>query len=219
MNKRNYEVYLDLDETVVCLSQYIVEECYNKDFHDNMKWQENDAYWWGDCKKAPKLYFEQLLLKRGTFALPKPVDGAIETITKLHNEGFDIHILTMPTWNSLYCVQEKVQWVQKYLPFIDINTHFHCTGNKGILAKSNRILLDDNGAHLKAWSENHGTAVAFGGFSWNADWTGDRANNFDEFYDLVHKLEEENTRVKNDNGIDIEKLRGYYKYNLYGEDL
>lgn len=221
---KNYEIYLDMDEVLVNLSEYVVS-CYNKDFNDNMKWEDNNSYWWKDCKKAKTIYFEQLLLKRGTFYLPNPIDNAIEIVTKLHNEGFDIHILTMPQWNE-YCVQEKVLWVQKYLPFIDINKNMHFTGNKGIIARANRILLDDNSTHLESWKKNNGIGIAFRDFGWSKDWTGHRVNNFDEFYKLVHKLEEDNVRIKGlktnvtiideASGIDVDKLRGYYKYKLHG---
>lgn len=78
----NLVLVLDMDEVVVDFSQYIIEQ-YNKDFKDNMAVEDNKSYWWADCPKASKPYFENLLLKKGTFLKPKATKDAIKIINKL----------------------------------------------------------------------------------------------------------------------------------------
>lgn len=179
------EIFYDLDEVIVNLSKYVIEDKYNIMFNDNMKWTDNKSYWWSDCKKAPKKFFENLLQQPGTFLYPEPVEESIEYATKLHEEGFNLHMITMPQLNK-YCVMEKWQWVQKYLPFID-QKHIHFTANKGLMANPNRILLDDNIEHLDSWESGLGISVAYD-FCWNDDWAGYRIKTHEEFYRLVKDL-------------------------------
>lgn len=189
MNKQHYyELFFDQDEVLVNLSKQVINH-YNKDFNDDFDYKLNKSYWWLDCPKSNKSYFQKLLLQQGVFLDAPPVEDTIEILNKLYNEDFNIHIITLPQWNSLYCVKEKVDWVQKYLPFINIETNFHMTGYKGIMAKSNRILLDDNINHLNSWKENGGISIAFKDFNWNSEWKNYRVQSHEEFYDLIHKLE------------------------------
>lgn len=180
------EIYYDMDEVLYDLSKYVVNK-YNKCFHDSMNPKNNKSYFWGDCKKAPKKYFENLLLRSGTFYCGSPVRDSIETVVKLHKEGFKIKIVTLPQYYSYTCIKEKVMWIENYLPFLNIERDLIFGGDKSLLAKTKRILLDDNMDNLKKWKNESGIAIAFSQ-PWNDKWNGLRVNNHKEFYTLIHQL-------------------------------
>lgn len=193
IHNKNLEIICDMDDVLVNLSEFVVNQ-YNKDFNDNMNWQDNKSYWWGDCKKAPKSYFEQLLLKKGTFINPKPTENAIKTLNKLHEEGFKIIFCTYPQYDSDYCIKEKIQWLQQYFKWFDIDKHLVFTYNKKLLAKSNRILLDDNLDHIFSFINNGGTGCIFNQ-GWNEvinrRFIGYRIKKFEQLYTVAHNLENE----------------------------
>jgi 5'(3')-deoxyribonucleotidase len=93
----------------------------------------------------------------------------------------------MPQLNK-YCVVEKVQWLNKYLPFID-SKHIHFTANKGLMANPDRILYDDNIEHLESWENSLGIGIAYSEMEWSKEWKGYQADNWKLFYELVHCLQ------------------------------
>ncbi|KGM93303.1 hypothetical protein IRP63_14420 (plasmid) [Clostridium botulinum] len=194
IHNKNLEIICDMDDVLVNLSEFVVNQ-YNKDFDDNMNWQDNKSYWWGDCKKAYKSYFEQRLIKKGTFINPRPTENSIKTLNKLHEEGFKIIFCTYPQYDSDYCIKEKIQWLQQYFKWFSIDENLVFTHNKGLLAKSNRILLDDNLDHIFSFISNGGIGCIFNQ-SWNGNvgnrrFIGYRITRFEEFYTVVHNLENE----------------------------
>ena len=198
---RELMIVCDMDEVLVNLSEG-VRIRVNKDFNTNYPVGFNKSYWWQDYCGIDKSYFEDLLNEEGFFLNLEPVEGAIETLTKLHEEGYDIHILTFPQHSNGDCFISKVKWIQKYLPFINIETNFHTTGNKGLFAKENRILVDDNIRYLEQWSNNGGISIAFNQ-GWNNEYKGYRAYNWNDVYNLI-----ENIEISKEN-IDVDKFREY----------
>ncbi|HDK7194861.1 TPA: hypothetical protein PTV74_003168 [Clostridium botulinum] len=210
---KQLEIFYDMDEVLYDLTSYIIDE-YNMYFHDNIKPSDNKSYWWADCKKASKEFFEKELLSIGTFYKSSPVKDAIETVTKLHENGFKTKIITLPQYNSNYCVGEKVKWIEKYVPFINIEKDLIFTGDKSLLAKPNRILLDDNINNLIEWKRKGGISVAFSQ-PWNDKWEGLRINNHKEFYHLIHQIQNNLTNNNADNGIELHNLKFYYENKLH----
>lgn len=181
---RHLEIVTDLDDTGVNLSKEVIRR-YNEDYNDNFDWRENKSYLWQDTK-APADYFKSILSSKGIFLNAEPIDGFVDIMTKLHNDGFSIKICTLPQWYSWYCFQEKIEWVEKYLPFINIAKDLHMTGGKDFLSKPNRILYDDNLEHLISWKSKGGLAVAFPQ-GWNKEFS--IRKNYKEFYKYVMKYE------------------------------
>lgn len=198
----NLMLVIDMDEVLTDLSDTI-RLIVNKDFNKNYPKGFNQNYWWEDYK-IEKSYFESLLNEEGLFLNLKPIEGAIETLTKLNEEGFDIHILTCPQYTNGNCFISKVKWIKEYLPFINIQTHFHTTGNKGLFAKEGRLILDDNVSYLDNFQKNGGISVAFDQ-GWNKDFQGHRVYNWNQFYNLVHLL---NNKEPN---IDVDRFRNYMR--------
>lgn len=214
---KQLEIFYDMDEVLYDLSSYIIINKYNKDFNDNMKPSDNKSYWWNDCKKATKQYFKNLLLKKGIFYNGNSVNDSIEVATKLYKEGFKTKIITLPQYNSNYCVNEKVKWIEKYLPFINVEKDLVFTGSKSVLAKPNRILLDDNMNNLIEWKRKGGISVAFSQ-PWNDKWKGLRVNNHKEFYHLIHQIQNNLTNANVGKGIDLHNLKFYYENKLHKGD-
>lgn len=208
------EIFYDMDEVLYDLSSYIINK-YNKDFNDNMKPNDNKSYWWSDCDQASKEYFENLLLEKGAFYKGIPINNSIDIATILHEKGFKIKIITLPQYDSDYCVSEKVKWIEKYLPFINVEKDLIFTGDKSLLAKPNRILLDDNINNLIEWKRKGGISLAFSQ-PWNNKWEGLRINNHKEFYHLIYKIQ--NNLINTNNDIDLHNLKFYYENKLYKGD-
>lgn len=199
---KNLTLVVDMDEVLCDLSEE-TRLRVNKDFNKNYPKGFNQNYWWDDYQIDRK-YFEKILNEEGLFLNLKPVDGSIEVLTKLNEEGFNIHILTCPQYTNGNCFISKVKWIKEYLPFINIETNFHTTGNKGLFAKENRLLLDDNINYLNSYQENGGISVAFDQ-GWNKEFEGHRVYNWNQFYNLIHLLSDKEPN------IDVDKFRSYMR--------
>ncbi|MBS5307813.1 hypothetical protein [Clostridium sp.] len=204
---KKLKLFIDMDECIFDLSDAIRLRV-NKDFNKNYPKGFNKSYWWSDYE-IPKKYFENLLNQKGLFLDLQPYECAIETLTKLHEEGYDIHILTCPQYNET-CFIEKVLSVKKYLPFINIETNFHTSGNKGLFAKENRILVDDNAIYINQFRDNGGYAIVFNQ-PWNKECNDARAFNWNDVYEYIKLYDEvynfNNTNVKVN--VDINNYKKY----------
>lgn len=199
MNKK-LTIMLDMDETMVNLNKEVIRQ-YNIDFNDNFDYRKNTKYWWQDTK-GDIPYFTNVLNRKGVFLNAEPIKGAIETVTKLHEEGFELFVVTYPQYNE-HCFLEKIEWIKKYLPFLT-EEQMIFTSKKYLLANEDTILIDDNSKFLKEFNKHNGISIGF-----KQPWTkydGLIANNWNEVYKLVHQLE----NTKDDNGIDVNKYRRYY---------
>lgn len=197
-----FDLYLDMDEVIYDLSD-LIRQKVNKEFNKDFEKGFNKRYWWKDYG-IEKEYFEKLLERQGLFIEGNPVENSIEIINKLHKEGFDIHIITFPQHN-LYCFYEKIAFIKKFFPWLEIDSNFHTTGNKGLMAKGDRILIDDNIKYLSSWSLCGGISIAFGNHGWNRGWYGFKSPNWIETYKLIHELE---SGMKNSDG-DVPDFKVY----------
>ena len=184
MNKP--QIFLDMDGVLYDLND-LVRIHVNEDFKTNYPKNHNQSYWFSDYKNIPKPYFELLLEKKGIFYEGSPINKSIEVVNQLYQDGYDIHIITKPQINQ-YCFQEKTEWIKKWFPWFDIDTHFHTSGNKGLFANENRILIDDDINHLNSWKENGGVAICFGNYGWNKEWKGIKADNWEDIYKIVKNI-------------------------------
>jgi len=117
----------------------------------------------------------------------EPIEGSIETIEKLVNNGNEVFIISSPM--NEYSVYEKYKWIQENLPFFDIK-NLILIGNKGDLLSringKNSILFDDCPAYLREFNGirivmdrayNRELVVGV-----DCDY---RVSNWDEFYGVV----------------------------------
>lgn len=111
----------------------------------------------------------------------EPIPNAIETLKKLHEEGFDIWIVTAPPHGCKFAFSSKQAWVAKYAPFIT-EDRIIFTQHKDKVRGD--ILFDDAPHNLNDFPN---TAVALN-YPFNKDYKGPRVQNWSEFYDFVHEF-------------------------------
>jgi len=189
------KIYFDMDDVGNELNRYMYD-IYNGDHNDSRSCLDSECFYIEQNPgiKATAEYFIELLHNEGVFLNLEPIPGYINVIRKLIDENYDVRILTHPQWISKYCMNEKVEWIRRYLPFFNVENIIF-TRLKEELAGKNRILIDDNPAHLKKWEENGGISVAYGKNKYTKEWTGYRVENFEEFYNLIKQLEKENNTL------------------------
>jgi len=183
-NKTNkLSFYIDMDEVTVDMLSYLCQE-YNYKYNKNLKVSDIKTYSLKDYIGNEGF---EIINSPGFFANLKPIDGAIETMGKLVNDNrYEVFIISSPM-NS-HCAYEKYQWVQKYLPFLNIR-NLVLVGNKGELLSrinsKNSVLYDDCPEYIDK----------FGGISvvmdraYNQNVKCDfRVSGWDEFYRIVEGL-------------------------------
>lgn len=184
---KDLEIFFDLDETIYGLSEIVIEH-FNKDHNQNFNYKDNKCYWW-QSTKGKKEYFEKLLFKKGIFLDGKPIDGMIELVNRLRLEGYKVYFLTMPQHTG-DCYVEKCQWLKKHFEWINLDKDLITTGNKELLAKPHRILIDDNTRFLTPWHKEGGIAIGFGNHTWTLEYKGHQTNSAQEIYDLIKIIDE-----------------------------
>lgn len=115
---------------------------YNKEFNNTLT--SEDIVTWD---LSPDVYVgaTETQLRR-YFSIPgfwfnlKPICGAIETLKYLKSQGHILKVVTAVPIDSPAACYEKIQWVEKYLPFIGID-NFHATRDKASVRGD--ILFDD----------------------------------------------------------------------------
>lgn len=192
-------LYFDQDETFVNLSKAVIGE-HNKDFDENYNYKQNQSYFWQDTKK-PQKYFEEVLDREGLFLNAEPIEDMIECIMKLHNEGYEIFVITNPQENE-FCAKEKKLWCKKYLPFIYEERRLIATPHKHLFANNQSILVDDNMDYLIPFEVNGGHSICMGDYGWNKEYRNNRCKNGKEVYKLIHKITD-NINSKNINKGDV----------------
>ena len=189
MSKRDTVLLFDLDDTIVNLSKEVVR-IYNEEHNKNYDWKDNDKYWWGDVGgEGNRKYFENLLRRKGVFYDAPPMEDMIDILNNLHNQGFEIYFVTMPDYGNETCYYEKLKWLQKYLPWFEPKMLI-ATESKHLLAKPNRILVDDNSSNLRNFQQEGGISIGFGNHSWTKEFNGLRVDNAKELECLIKLLEE-----------------------------
>ena len=176
-------IYLDLDE-VICKLLNKLCRIYNYKYDKNLK--PNDIKTYSLSQYIGEKGIE-ILKQPGFFRMLEPIEGSIETIEKLVNNGNEVFIISSPM--NEYSVYEKYKWIQENLPFFDIK-NLILIGNKGDLLSringKNSILFDDCPAYLREFNGirivmdrayNRELVVGV-----DCDY---RVSNWDEFYGVV----------------------------------
>ena len=185
MSNLNIDFFFDLDEVVYNLSEVVVNR-YNIDFNDNIDYKENIGYWWKSCLKAPQSYFEYLLVDGNArvFLDGQAKEGMVELINRLRDKGRKVYFLTAPQYEG-GCYEDKVTWLQKHFDWFDADEHLIATANKKLLAKENRLLIDDNPKNLSEWTSHKGICIAFGGYVWTQEYAGIQADNATDLWKTI----------------------------------
>ena len=117
---------------------------------------------------------------QGIFRNPKPIDGAIEAVKKLHESGkYELFIATSAPWGNPMSLSDKRFWIEDYFGEI-FHKRVFTTHRKDLLMGD--YLIDDrlkNGA-----GEFSGELLRFG-YDWENDFL---PNEYPSWDDILEKL-------------------------------
>ena len=159
--KQKKIVYIDMDGVLVDFNQALVD-WFEKHPHLKERYKDNPDH------------------IQGIFRNPKPIEGAIEAVKKLHESGkYDLFIATSAPWGNPMSLSDKRFWIEDY--FGDIfHKKMFTTHRKDLLQGD--YLIDDrlkNGA-----GEFKGTLLRFG-YDWENDFS---PNEYPSWDDILSKL-------------------------------
>ena len=142
-------IYIDMDGVLVDFNQALVD-WFDKHPHLKERYKDNPDH------------------IQGIFRNPKPIDGAIEAVKKIHESGkYELFIATSAPWGNPMSLSDKRFWIEDY--FGDIfHKRLFTTHRKDLLVGD--YLIDDrlkNGA-----GEFSGKLLRFGN-----DWENDNKPN------------------------------------------
>ena len=154
-------IYIDMDGVLVDFNQALVD-WFDKHPHLKERYKDNPDH------------------IQGIFRNPKPIDGAIEAIKKLHESGkYELFIATSAPWGNPMSLSDKRFWIEDY--FGDIfHKRLFTTHRKDLLVGD--YLIDDrlkNGA-----GEFSGELLRFG-YDWENDFL---PNEYPSWDDILERL-------------------------------
>lgn len=143
-------ILVDMDDTATWLLPIWVDWLnskynLNKDWKDIKEWDMSVAF--------PTLSKEQIYEPLSTEEIwdkVVPRDGAVEVLTDLHNQGYEIYICTSTDYRNIKPKYEKV--ISKYFPFIDWR-HMIVTSNKQMIKAD--YIIDDAIHNLVGGCQKH----------------------------------------------------------------
>lgn len=126
---KKYKITIDMDE-VLCHFMPKLVELYSIDISEVTSWNI-DKHMPGATEtiSIPGFYYDL-----------KPLDGAVDGMKKLIEDGHDVVITTASPKSSRYAYEDKREWVMKYLPFFDMN-NFISAHRKDLIGCD--IMFDD----------------------------------------------------------------------------
>lgn len=175
----------DMDETVYNLTEEVIK-CYNEDFNDNFDWRDNKEYFWESAPKGNREYFANLLVDdtKRVFRNGQAIQGMVDLINELVRKNYRVYFVTNPEKTG-QAYQDKIAWLEDTFEWFDKTEHFIATARKELLARPNRVLVDDYPEYLKNWSRNGGISVGFGVNNWTKDFKGITVRNAQELRSLI----------------------------------
>ena len=108
------------------------------------------------------------LFVQGYFSSLQPHNSVKKAVELLFNKGIETYVLSAYLTESRYALREKNQWVERYLPFIDMGHRLYVpqdiskpdyvTALVGDI-DAGYVLLDDYSRNLHEWKAAGGTSV------------------------------------------------------------
>lgn len=174
-------ILVDMDEVLACWVERVLE-WWNQD--NGTALTPDDVKSWNIIESmGPEAkYFLRSCMRSGDFWDLKPIDGAIEGMKKLIDDGHDVIIVTAVPRHAAIAYDRKLEWLRKNMPFFPLN-NFIAAQRKDLVAGD--LLIDDNADNLKTFGSN---SIAFDR-PWNRDHYGLRVKNWAELLQLIEKME------------------------------
>lgn len=104
-------VLLDMDGALINWDKGFLKVWGNRSPLDRTK-----SYFIEEC--VPHEFRSQavdIFMEKGFFENLEPMEGALEAVKDMEEEGYKLYICTTPVKHSKYCAQEKINWVAKHL--------------------------------------------------------------------------------------------------------
>ena len=179
-------IFIDLDGTVYNLSEHVIK-LYNLRHNTHHNPNTVSDYWWSNIDENKEVW-KDILKAEGTFYLGNPIQNSIEVIDKLHQEGYEIFFVSLPHVDSQgKCFEEKLQWLQSHFDWVTYK-HLIATGEKHLLARENRILIDDFPKYLIDFELYGGKGIGFRGAMYTDEFQGTKVDTWNEIYELIKSL-------------------------------
>ena len=143
------KIFIDMDHTLNRLYESYVEY-YNKMYGANLSLnRENLTTYYiheitGPNKDEERKKKYEIFNTPGFWEGIPIYDGAVEVMERLYKEH-EVYILTAPWTPAPNCYAEKRAWIEKHLPFFDVNRMIF-TKHKYLLCGD--IIVDDCPEHL-----------------------------------------------------------------------
>jgi 5'-nucleotidase len=90
-------------------------------------------------KACPEVAYPQS--QYGFFSSLEPINGAVESVKTLIDRGYNVYVLTCPSFRNPLCYTEKRLWIEKYFG-LAFTERLIISTNKGLLKGD--ILIDDH---------------------------------------------------------------------------
>lgn len=183
MNKK-LTILIDMDDTIENLIVCWIKTL-NEKYGTTVKY--SDVICWDMTEIFPTLTREQIfapLFNENFWDNVQPIDGSIEFIQKLIDDGHDIYIVTNSHYDTIKPKMEKV--LHKYFPFISWRNVI-ITSNKQMI--NGDILIDDAIHNLTGGEYIKFLMDAPHNHSFNAEENGiTRVHSWKEIYDLINNI-------------------------------
>lgn len=145
------KIFVDMDSTLNDFTKGYVDY-YNRMFDKNISIERDDLKQYEISKAIHALTDDDAIETRQQifsepgfwFDIPAQ-ENAVDTMKKLQVMGHELYILTAPWKQSINCYTEKIQWIEKHLPWFDLDKVIYCRDKYLIHGD---VIIDDNPSYL-----------------------------------------------------------------------
>lgn len=178
-------IAIDCDNILNTLCEAVLS-VYNEDAEDNLKPQDITSYHIENfVKLSYKKTFKNYFVDKRVWKRIKLVNDCQKYVAKLFNEGHKIIFCTSTEPENL---KKKSNWLQRNFPYINIRKALFCCPVKQYLSGAD-ILIDDYDSNFGGQKYS----ICYD-YPWNQNFVETKrqfkAKNWEEIYNLVHKIEE-----------------------------
>ena len=189
------KIFVDMDSTLNDFTKGYVDY-YNKLYNKNVKLKNKDLVKYEISKALPNVSDDDaLVIRQDIFSTPgfwldiPAMENAIVTMKHLY-DNHEVYIVTAPWKTSLNCYNEKIQWIQRYMPWFDLDKVIYCR-DKHLLRGD--IIIDDNPHYLKTHNCDFAIAPRY---PFNSELPTFYFDNWNEVENIVNEIVE----IKNEFG-------------------
>ena len=148
--KKQPVILVDMDMILVDMVKPWLD-MYNIVAHDCVLEQDIVHYDMRQFCKSPEV-LDDILHKPGFFFNLPPMPYAAEGLNRLLAMDVKVLIVTQPPRNAQYAIQDKRDWMKKYIPNFELSDMVFCHRKEYVMGD---IFLDDNPSHLEKWKKNN----------------------------------------------------------------